>query len=153
MKISAKQVGKMIKQMRRFLTVILALGALAACQSNGSAGQVDTQGASTETARTGLGGEIDPDLAPESARSYTNVWEDETVRHRSIMFPHVVDGCDLVIDGQEDVFSAPEPGYKFDRMTEICRAPGVNGATRKLEIMRESLKEAPDYSRMENVEG
>jgi len=158
--------------MKHVLKIILAAGLLAACQSDGGAARVGGASKSVDMSK------IDPDMTPEEARSYTNVWEDETTRHRSIMFPHVVDGCkrmiqsqrllaatgflvelegpdcncDLIIDGKEDVFIAPT-GYKAERMTEICLAPGIDGATRQLEIMRESLKEDRDFSRMKNVEG
>lgn len=129
------------------------------------------------------GGEIDPTIDPSTARSYNASWEDGGFRHRSVMFPHIVDGCkvmvqsrrsldyvggtegqfferegpdcncDLVIDGFEGVFAQLADEYKTPRMLAVCEGPGVDGATRQLEIMRETLKEARNFDKMENVEG
>ena len=126
---------------------------------------------------------IDPSLDPSTARSYNATWEDGGFRHRSVMFPHVIDGCkvmiqsrrtldyvagtsgefferegpdcncDLVIDGFEDIFAQLNDEYKTPRMYEVCVGPGVDGATRQLEIMRETLKEDRNFDKMKNVEG
>lgn len=126
---------------------------------------------------------IDPDLNPATARSYNATWEDGGYRHRSVMFPHIIDGCkvmiqsrrtldyvageagefferegpdcncDLVIDGFEDVFAQLNDEYKTPRMYSVCAGPGVDGATRQLEIMRESLKENRNFDKMKNVDG
>ena len=126
---------------------------------------------------------IDPQLNPATARSYNATWEDGGFRHRSVMFPHIIDGCkvmiqsrrtldyvtgstgefferegpdcncDLVIDGFEDVFAQLNDEYKTPRMYDVCVGPGVDGATRQLEIMRESLKEDRNFDKMKNVDG
>lgn len=128
-------------------------------------------------------GQIDPDLDPATARSYNATWTDGGFRHRSVMFPHVIDGCkvmiqsrrtldyvggtegefferegpdcdcDLVIDGFEDVFAQLNDEYKTPRMYDVCAGPGVDGETRKLEIMRETLKEQRNFDKMKNVDG
>lgn len=128
-------------------------------------------------------GPIDPSIDPATARSYNATWEDRGFRHRSVMFPHIIDGCkvmiqsrrtldyvsgaegefferegpdcncDLVIDGFEDVFAQLNDEYKTPRMFDVCIGPGVDGATRQLEIMRESLKEDRNFGKMKNVEG
>ena len=126
---------------------------------------------------------IDPSIDPSTARSYNATWNDGGFRHRSVMFPHVIDGCkvmiqsrrtldyvggtegefferegpdcncDLVIDGFEDVFAQLNDEYKTPRMYDVCAGPGVDGATRQLEIMRESLKENRNFDKMKNVDG
>ena len=126
---------------------------------------------------------IDPGLNPATARSYNATWEYGGFRHRSVMFPHIIDGCkvmiqsrrtldyvagstgefferegpdcncDLVIDGFEDVFAQLNDEYKTPRMYDVCAGPGVDGATRQLEIMRESLKEDRNFDKMKNVDG
>lgn len=126
---------------------------------------------------------IDPEIDPSSARSYNASWESGGYRHRSLMFPHIIDGCkvmiqsrrtldyvggsegefyeregpdcncDLVIDGFEDVFAQLNDSYKTPRMYDVCAGPGVDGATRQLEIMRESLKEQRNFDKMKNVDG
>ena len=126
---------------------------------------------------------IDPSLDPSTARSYNATWEDGGFRHRSVMFPHIIDGCkvmiqsrrtldyvagttgefveregpdcncDLVIDGFEDIFAQLNDEYKTPRMYDVCAGPGVDGATRQLEIMRESLKENRNFDKMKNVDG
>ena len=131
----------------------------------------------------GLEQVIDPAIDPASARSYNATWEDGGFRHRSVMFPHIIDGCkvmiqsrrtldyvagsqgefferegpdcncDLVIDGFEDVFAQLNDEYKTPRMYSVCAGPGVDGVTRQLEIMRESLKEQRNFDKMKNVEG
>lgn len=125
---------------------------------------------------------IDPNLNPATARSYNATWQDGGFEHRSVMFPHVIDGCkvmiqsrrtldyvsgasgefferegpdcncDLVIDGFEDVFAQLNDEYKTPRMYDVCVGPGVDGATRQLEIMRETLKENRNFDKMKNVE-
>ena len=126
---------------------------------------------------------IDPELDPSTARSYNATWEDGGFRHRSVMFPHIIDGCkvmiqsrrtldyvtgttgefferegpdcncDLIIDGFEDVFAQLNDEYKTPRMYDVCAGPGVDGATRQLEIMRETLKEERNFDKMKNVDG
>lgn len=126
---------------------------------------------------------IDPSLDASTARSYNATWEDGGFRHRSVMFPHIIEGCkvmiqsrrtldyvaggagefieregpdcncDLVIDGLEDVFAQLNDEYKTPRMYDVCAGPGVDGATRQLEIMRESLKEVRNFDKMKNVDG
>ena len=126
---------------------------------------------------------IDPDLDPSTARSYNATWSDGGFRHRSVMFPHIIDGCkvmiqsrrtldyvagtsgefferegpdcncDLVIDGFEGVFAQLNDEYKTPRMYNVCAGPGVDGGTRQLEIMRESLKEVRNFDKMKNVDG
>lgn len=126
---------------------------------------------------------IDPNLDPSTARSYNATWSDGGFRHRSVMFPHVIDGCkvmiqsrrtldyvagtsgefferegpdcncDLVIDGFEGVFAQLNDEYKTPRMYNVCAGPGVDGETRQLEIMRESLKEVRNFDKMKNVDG
>jgi len=128
-------------------------------------------------------GQIDDSIDPATARSYNAQWEQGGYRHRSVMFPHIIDGCkvmiqsrrtldyvggsegefyefegpdcncDLVIDGYEDVFAQLNDSYKTPRMYDVCAGPGVNGNTRQLEIMRESLKEQRNFDKMGNVEG
>jgi len=125
----------------------------------------------------------DPTIEPSTARSYQAAWEDGGYRHRSVMFPHIIDGCkvlvqsrrtldyvggsegefieregpdcncDLLIDGFEDVFAQLNDSYKTPRMYSVCIGPGVDGATRQLEIMRESLKEQRNFEKMKNVDG
>jgi len=126
---------------------------------------------------------IDQTIDPSTARSYNATWESGGYRHRSVMFPHIIDGCkvmiqsrrtldyvggavgdfyeregpdcncDLVIDGYEDVFAQLNDSYKTPRMYSVCASPGVDGGTRQLEIMRESLKEQRNFDKMKNVEG
>jgi hypothetical protein len=124
---------------------------------------------------------VSPPLQTPGAepRSYTTTWADNGFGFRAVMFPHVVNGCkvliqssedlsrgrssiyemsgpdcncDLLIDGQERYF-APAKGYAATRLLEVCQGPGVDGVDRRLEIMRESLKLVPDFSKMENVQG
>lgn len=126
---------------------------------------------------------IDPTLDPNTARSYSAMWEEGGYRYRTVMFPHVIDGCkvmiqsrrsldyvsgsqgefeeregsdcncDLMIDGMEFFFGQLNDEYKTPRMLSVCEAPGVDGATRQLEIMREGLKEDRNFDKMKNVEG
>lgn len=125
----------------------------------------------------------DPEIDPATARSYQASWEDGGYLNRSVMFPHIIDGCkvlvqsrrtldyvggsegefveregldcncDLLIDGFEDIFAQLNDSYKTPRMYSVCVGPGVDGATRQLEIMRESLKEQRNFDKMKNVEG
>lgn len=117
--------------------------------------------------------------APEEevCTSYTTVWQDGYVSNRSIMFPHEIDGCkimvqsktwthapngatiehegpdcncDLIIDGRENMFDAPE-GYRAKRLLEVCEGKGVDGATEERMLNRESLKLKRDFSHMPNV--
>jgi len=121
-----------------------------------------------------------PALASEEAApppSYSTSWQTDYATLRSIMFPHEIEGCkvmiqsrrgddgsfiekegpdcdcNLVIDGMEDTFTAPPEPYTADKQFAICQAPGIDGNTRRLEIMRESLKEIRDFSDMGQVEG
>jgi hypothetical protein len=111
-------------------------------------------------------------------KSYSTSWIDASGAHRSVMFPHDIDGCkaliqsrersenglkifsesegrdcncDLVIDGQEKFYS-PAKGYGARRLLEVCQGPAVDGKDRKFLIMRESLKAHPRYSRISNVQ-
>ena len=126
---------------------------------------------------------IDPNINPATARSYSATWEEDGYRYRSVMFPHVIDGCkvmiqsrrtldyvggsegefieregldcncDLMLDGMEFFFGQLNDEYKTPRMLAVCQNPGVDGATRQLEIMREGLKEDRNFDKMKNVEG
>lgn len=115
----------------------------------------------------------------DNERSYSTRWVERGDTYRSVMFPHEIDGCkvmiqakyfdydgrpaivekegldcdcDLVIDGHEEIFR-PASGYSAGRLRAICLAPGIDGATRRLEIMRETLKEYRDFTHLENVQG
>jgi hypothetical protein len=119
------------------------------------------------------------EVLPHSDRSYATSWMDGTERYRSVMFPHERGGCkimiqaryftkdedaafvesegtdcdcDLLIDGQEKHFQAAK-GDSAKRLLAICRSPGVPGDDRRLMIMRESLKEHRNFSRIPNVDG
>jgi hypothetical protein len=107
----------------------------------------------------------------DQTRSYTARYTDGQWTYRTTMFPHEIDGCkrmlqsrrsadgsgqlieregadcncDLLIDGMEGQFQPP-PAYGAEKMQAICLGPGVDGSERRLRIMRESLKENPDYS-------
>lgn len=113
--------------------------------------------------------------APEELRSYTTSWEESGITFRTIMFPHEIEGCkimvqsrkradgskfveiegpdcncDLVVDGQEDYFLSAR-GYTARKLLEVCEGPAVDGSEQRFQIMRESLKERPDYSDMPGV--
>ncbi len=109
----------------------------------------------------------------DQARSYTTRYSDGAATYRATMFPHEILGCkrllqsrrveggdfieregadcncDQIVDGFETVFKPP-PAYGADKMRAICEGPGVDGNERRLLIMRESLKEQPDYSGIGN---
>ncbi|MGH1421466.1 MAG: hypothetical protein ACRBEQ_06580 [Hyphomonas sp.] len=118
-------------------------------------------------------------MADEAAerQSYTTRYNYNGVEYRSVMFPHEVDGCkiliqskrwveddrervfetegadcncDLIIDGREGDFF-PATGYASRKLLGVCNGPGVDGNERRLRIMRESLKEYPDFSEIPNV--
>lgn len=112
-------------------------------------------------------------------RSYSTRWTEHGDTYRSIMFPHEIDGCkvmiqakyfsydgrpaivekegpdcncDLVIDGHEEIFR-PAKGYSANRLSAVCHGPAVDGSTRRLAIMRETLKEHRNFSHLDNVQG
>lgn len=110
-------------------------------------------------------------------QSYTTRYNYNGVDYRAVMFPHETDGCkmliqsrrwieddrsrvfetegldcdcDLVIDGREADFQ-PATGYASRKLLGVCNGPGIDGNERRLRIMRESLKEYPDFSEIPNV--
>lgn len=110
-------------------------------------------------------------------QSYTTRHNYNGVAYRSVMFPHETDGCkiliqsrrwtedgrqrvfetegldcncDLMIDGRESDFF-PATGYASRKLLGVCNGPGIDGNERRLRIMRESLKEYPDFSDIPNV--
>lgn len=118
-------------------------------------------------------------MADEAAelQSYTTRYSHNGVDYRAVMFPHEKDGCkilvqsrhwtkndrplateiegldcncDLIIDGHEDEFYAAT-GYASRKLLAVCKGPGVDGEERRLRIMRESLKEYPEFSDIPNV--
>lgn len=116
------------------------------------------------------------DTSTDSPSSYTTRWTEDGITYRSIMFPHEIDGCklmvqsrrsgdgldfyeaegqdcdcDLVIDGTGDKFR-PATGYTSEKLRDVCTGPGVDGQEDRYKIMRERLKEEPNFARMPNVQ-
>lgn len=110
-------------------------------------------------------------------QSYTTRYVYNDVEYRAVMFPHEIDGCkimihsrrwvedgrttafetegpdcncDLLIDGRESEFF-PATGYASRKLLGVCDGPSVDGTERRLRIMRETLKEYPDFSDIPNV--
>ncbi len=115
--------------------------------------------------------------AEDEPRSYSTQFTHKDETHRSVMFPHEVEGCkllvqskhftrdgfkaftetegpdcncDLMIDGHEDTFR-PATGYASRKLLDVCKGPALDGGERRLRIMRESLKEQPRYDRFDYV--